>query len=129
MDIKNGILKRTLFCALCFSVFFINSCEWVTIEPIVPDLPPPDEVISFSAEIQPIFTSKCVGCHPPTKGLDLTDGNAYNSINNENYINSTTPSESLIYKKPDPNGTHSAKYSITESALVLRWIEEGSQNN
>ena len=128
MDIKNGISKRVLFCALCFSVFF-SSCEWVTIEPIVPELPPPDEEISFSVDIQPIFTSKCVECHPPTRGLDLTDGNAYNSINNENFINSTTPSESLIYTKGDPNGNHPGKYSITESALLLRWIEEGSQNN
>ncbi len=128
MDIKNEILKRVLFCAVCFSLFF-TSCEWVTIEPIVPDLPDPDEEISFSVDIQPIFTNKCVGCHPPTRGLDLSDGNAYNSINNETFINSTTPSESLIYTKADPNGSHSAKYSITEAALLLRWIEEGAQNN
>ena len=128
MDIKNGISKRVLFCALCFSLFF-TSCEWVTIEPIVPELPPPDEEISFSVDIQPIFTNNCVGCHPPTRGLDLSDGNAYNSINNENFINPTTPSESLIYTKGDPNGNHPGKYSITESALLLRWIEEGSQNN
>ena len=128
MDIKNKILKRVLLCALCFSLF-LTSCEWVTIEPIVPELPDPEEEISFSVDIQPIFTSKCVECHPPLKSLDLTDGNAYNSINNEIYINSTTPSESLIYTKADPNGNHATKYSITEAALLLRWIEEGAQNN
>ena len=128
MDIKNRILKLVLFCVLCFSVFF-TSCEWVTIEPIVPELPPPDEEISFSVDIQPIFTSKCVECHPAIKGLDLSEGNAYNSINNATFINSTSPAESLIYTKADPSGSHSAKYSITESALLLRWIEEGAQNN
>lgn len=125
MDIKNGILKRVLFCALFFSVFF-TSCEWDTIEPLEVEIP---DVVSFSSDIQPIFTNKCTGCHPPVMSLlDLTDGNAYNSINNGR-INSTTPSESLIYTKPDPSGTHSAKYSATESALVLSWIEDGAQNN
>ena len=127
MDIKNGTLKRVLFCAICFSVFF-TSCEWVTIEPITPELPPPDVEISFSTDIQPILTSKCVACHPNAAGLDLVEGNSWASIQNGR-INATTPSESLIYTKPDPSGSHSEKYSTTESALVLRWIEEGAKNN
>ncbi|RLD66602.1 MAG: hypothetical protein DRI95_06395 [Bacteroidetes bacterium] len=127
MDIKNGTLKCVLFCALCFSVFF-TSCEWVTIEPITPELPPPDVEISFSTDIQPIFTDKCVACHPSTAGLDLSEGNSWTSIQNGR-INSTTPAESLIYTKPDPSGSHPVKYSTTEAALVLRWIEEGAKNN
>jgi len=94
--------------------------------------PPPDlgpDPVSFAAEIQPIFTDKCVSCHPPTRSLDLTVGNAYASINNTTYINLGTPAESLIYTKPHPDGSHSQKYSTTEAAIILKWIEEGAQDN
>ena len=93
----------------------------------IPDLGP--DPVSFAAEIQPIFTAKCTTCHPPTKQLDLLEGNAYASINNTTYINSGTPAESLIYTKPAPTGSHSEKYTTTEAAIVLKWIEEGAQNN
>ncbi len=124
MDIKKGILTRIVFCILGFSVF-LSSCEWSTIEPIEVEVP---EVVSFSSDIQPIFNDKCTVCHPNTAGLDLSEGNSYASINSGR-INATTPSESLIYTKPDPNGTHSEKYSLTESAIVLSWIEEGALDN
>ncbi len=106
---------------------FLASCQWTTIEPVVPEIP--DEPVSFSSVIQPIFTTKCIECHPSSGGLDLLEGNAYNNINNSTYINLTSPSESLIYTKPDPAGSHFGKYSITEAALVLKWIEEGAANN
>jgi len=94
------------------------------------ELPP--EPVSFSAEIQPIFTAKCISCHSggsPAAGLDLSEGNAYNSINDPKYINLSTPAESLIYTKPDPAGSHFQKYSTTEAAIVLKWIEEDAPNN
>jgi hypothetical protein len=61
-----------------------------------------DEIysISFTLHIQPIFTASCDNCHPPTSGLDLSEGQAYNSINEPRYINLATPAESLIYTKP-----------------------------
>ena len=84
---------------------------------------------SFTLKIQPIFTAKCDNCHPPTKGLDLTEGNAYASISNPTYINLGTPEESSIYTKPHPTGSHPQKYSTTDAAIVLKWIEEGALNN
>ncbi|MBN2756425.1 MAG: hypothetical protein JXR51_04540 [Bacteroidales bacterium] len=118
-------MKGVLFCTLCFSVFFA-SCEWVTVEPV--EVIIPDKPISFASDIQPIFTSKCDQCHPSQAGLDLTDGNAWASIN-DGRLNLTAPNQSLIYTKPDPNGTHPEKYSATESLLVLTWIEEGALDN
>ena len=108
---------------------FNTGCYYdqVYIAPVIPDLP--DEPVSFAAEIQPVFTAKCTQCHPPTMGLDLSEGNAYNSINDPKYINLGTPAESLIYTKPDPAGSHPAKYSTTEAAIVLKWIKEGAKDN
>ncbi len=127
MDIKKGIITRIVFCVLGFSVF-LSSCEWVTIEPVTPELPPPDVEISFATEIQPIFNGTCTGCHGNAGGLDLSEGNSYANIQNGR-IDATTPAESEIYTKPNPSGSHPAKYSTTEAALVLRWIEEGAKNN
>ena len=128
MDIKNEILKRVLFFALCFSVFF-TSCEWVTIEPIVPELPPPDEEISFSVDIQPIFTSKCNTCHTSTAPI-LTEGNAYNSLVNGGYVDTGDPENSRLYLQIISGHTGgNSTTNATERALILRWIEEGTQNN
>ena len=97
-------------------------------EPIDPDIP-----TSFSQEIQPIFSAKCTGCHPPVMGLDLTEGNAYNSINNATYIDLANPSQSRIYTFPISAGheisSNGRNYSSNEAALVLKWIEEGAENN
>jgi len=114
-----------------FFLAFTTGCYYdqVYVAPEIPDLPPPDEEISFDTQIQPIFTAKCIACHPPTRSLDLTEGKAYASINNATYIDLGTPAESLIYTKPSPTGSHPGQYNTTEAALLLRWIEEGAQNN
>ena len=85
--------------------------------------------ISFTLKIQPIFTAKCEKCHPPISGLDLSDGEAYNSINDAKYINRATSVESLIYTKPLNTGNHGGKYTTFEASLVLMWIEEGALDN
>lgn len=115
-----------LICILLVLVF-LSSCKWETIEPVEVELP--DQPISFANDIQPIFNSKCTGCHPSMAGLDLTAANSFNELINSGLVNTATPAESTIYTKPAPHGNHSAKYSVTEAALVLRWIQEGAQNN
>jgi hypothetical protein len=77
------IKGRSILFALVLTMF-LASCQWTTIEPVVPEIP--DEPVSFSSVIQPIFTAKCVDCHPSIAGLDLSEGNAYNTINNSTYI-------------------------------------------
>lgn len=87
--------------------------------------------VEFAKDIQPIFTAKCISCHPPTQNLDLTAGNAYGQITQSKYMDLANPDQSLIYTYPNPNtATHSyRKYTANEAALLLQWIEEGAQNN
>ena len=125
---------KLLTASLMLFLAFNTGCYYdqVYIAPVIPDLP--DEPVSFAAEIQPVFTAKCVRCHSsgnPTAGLDLSEGNAYNNINKLPIVDKSTPAESLIYTKPDPAGSefHNTKYSTTEAAIVLKWIEEGAQDN
>lgn len=124
---RNKEIKGSSILFALILTMFLASCQWTTIEPVKPEIP--DEPVSFSSVIQPVFTAKCTSCHPSTAGLDLSDGNAYEEINVAKYIDLTTPSESLIYTKPDPAGAHPGKYSINEAALVLKWIEEGAEDN
>ena len=125
MNCKHKI--KLIPASLIFLLLFMSGCYYdqVYIAPV--ELPP--DPISFATEIQPVFTAKCIACHPPTRGLDLTEGNAYASISNPTYINLGTPEESLIYTKPDPAGSHPGKYSTTEAAIVLKWIQEGANDN
>ena len=125
----NRYQTKILTAALVLFLAFSTGCYY---DQVLPDGPDPGDEISFSAQIQPIFTNTCVACHAPggvASLLDLTEGNAYNNINNTTYINLGNPSSSLIYTKPAPNGGHGGKYNQTESATVLQWIEQGAQNN
>ena len=110
-------------------------CTYDKVEPEIPEIPgggPGEDPISFATDIQPIFTAKCIGCHGgsnPQAGLVLTEGNAYNSINKAKYINLTDPPLSLIYTKPSPTGSHFKKYTTTEAATLLVWIQDGANDN
>ncbi len=122
---------KQLIIAFMVMAGFTTSCTYDQIEPEIPDIPDPDVPTSFADEIQPIFTASCVSCHPPTAGLDLTEGTAYSTITASKYMDLANPSQSLIYTYPNPtSGTHSyKKYTTTEAALLLKWIEEGALDN
>ncbi len=113
---------------------FLAECRYSFIVPEEVVVPDPDVEISFADEIEPIFNdgNYCTSCHNGVdQALDLTTGNAYNSINTSRYIKRTTPEESLIYMYPNPDtDTHTRKkYSASQAALILAWIEQGAKNN
>ena len=124
---------RTLKTLLSLIVLAIimSSCtyNWIVAEEVIdPDDPEAPEV-SFATQIQPIFNSKCTACHyTGNQNPDLSEGNAYSSINTSRYVNTAEPASSLIYTKASPTGNH-VKYSEAEAALVLTWITQGAQNN
>lgn len=91
--------------------------------------------VSFGADIIPIFNASCnsSGCHN-TGGRkpDLSPSNAYNALQNGNYLNTSAPESSELYLwmaglkaiPMPPNGIN-----IDNNALVLAWIRQGAQNN
>ena len=103
----------------------------MVIDPDDPDAPQ----VSFASEIIPIFNdgNLCTSCHTTDKQApDLTADKAFASINSSRYINSTTPEESKIYLYANPNSaTHmqKKKYSATQAATILLWIQQGAKNN
>nr|WP_321357427.1 hypothetical protein [uncultured Draconibacterium sp.] len=123
---------RTLKTLLSLIVLAIimSGCayNWIVEEEVIDPGDPDAPDVSFSAEIAPIFDSKCTTCHyTGNQNPDLTPANAYNSINSNRYVNTSDPESSLIYTKP--LSSHSQTYSTAEAALVLTWITQGAQNN
>ena len=125
-----------LLFAFFMVAFLINGCAYNFIIPeeVPPAIDPDDPdapQISFATQIIPIFTSSCTACHDGGQNPDLTSANAYSSLNSTRYLNSASPEESLIYKHPAPEtSTHTQKkYTATQAALVLGWIQQGAKNN
>jgi len=114
-------------------ILMATSCQYkFKIEPVVPP-PDPEEPISFSQDVVPIWNNgdKCTQCHN-TGGTapDLTADNAYNSIINA-YVDVNNPEASMIYTEPNPDtDVHSwRKYSASEAAIILQWITQGALDN
>ena len=99
------------------------------------DAPAISRTVTFSQDIQPIFTKSCAlsGCHS-TGGQtpNLTSGAAYNSLIIGNYINKTSPEGSFIYlKMTGKKGTVMPVGGMNKdyNALILAWIKQGANNN
>lgn len=120
---------------IVFAALLLGGCKYdFILEEEVPVIDPNDpnaEQVSFSTDILPIFQATCISCHKTGGQLpDLSAENAYTSINNKRYISTSSPESSLIYTRPNPGNTDShAKYTATQAALVLGWIQQGAKNN
>ncbi len=123
MNFKNILLLLVVMVSV-----LVGGCkyDWILPEPdIDPEVP-----VSFSQDILPIFSEKnCTACHDGSPAPDLSEDNAYTSVNSASFLNRTTPEESSIYTEPHPDGSHPIKYSAAQAALILAWIEQGAENN
>jgi hypothetical protein len=111
------------------SVMSWQSCQydWVVPEEvIVPD------VVSFSADIIPIFDRGCnmSGCHS-VGGFapDLTPANAYADLFAENQIDLNTPKNSILYRKIIQGGSMYIYTQPGDADIILKWIEDGALDN
>ena len=97
-----------------------------------PTAPPQD--VSFSGDLQPIFTASCAlsGCHDgvPAHKPSLTAENSYNAIIGGGFINTVVPASSLLYGEVKSGGmppTGALKPSDVQK--ILDWIRNGAKNN
>lgn len=107
----------------------LQSCQYDWLDPIDPVIP---DVVSYSANIQPIFDRSCnsSGCHA-TGGVapDLTPANAYNDLIAKNQINTASPESSRLYTKCAPGGSMNKFCQPGDPEIILKWIQEGALNN
>jgi len=100
------------------------------------------ENVSFNDDVQPIFNSYCISCHPNSGNLDLTSGNSYDNLVNV-YASGYSgilvipydPDHSILYKKIDGSGAYGtnmplgSSLSSTQIAIIKQWIVEGALDN
>ncbi|MBI9053806.1 MAG: hypothetical protein JEY96_08295 [Bacteroidales bacterium] len=119
-------MKRTLLFILGFIIITFISCEYKYIDPIEVDLP--TEPVSFLENVEPIFQEKCITCHSSTSPI-LTTGNAYNSLLNGGYVNTSDPESSVLYKKVLGGHPGGNSLSSEELGIILKWITDGAKND
>jgi len=125
MKIKN-IIKFSLF-VFSISIVFV-ACQWITIEPVEtdnPDGPDNGTPVSLANNLQPIFTSKCAACHTSRNPV-LTVGNTSNSLTTGGFVDTQNPSSSTIVVKTN---TGHGGLTPSQKTMLLKWIQEGAQNN
>jgi len=94
-----------------------------------------DTEVSFSNDIQPIFTQSCstVGCHGEN-GIkpNLTDNKSFEALVSGNYIDTGNPASSELYQWMIGNRSISMPLSGPDAeinAYVLAWLDQGAKNN
>lgn len=90
----------------------------------------PDEV-SFSEDLIPYFETSCAtsGCHDGSIPPNLSEELAYTSLTIGGYIDLDIPEQSLLYTKIDVGGSMEQYSTTRDTEMVLRWIEQGAENN
>ncbi len=125
-------MKKRIFRLLFLSVTLLallTACEYDFIVPTPPVAKPPaDDAISFSQDIQPFLTAKCVTCHsggiPPT----LSTGQSYAALVPA-HVTAGNPETSDLYKVCSTGGSMSSYTSAAELNLLYRWIYAGAKND
>jgi len=120
-----GLLALVLTTAL-----LSTGCSWDKLE-----IPEPPEVVSFSADIIPIFNTSCnaVGCHA-ANGIspNLSVASAYADLFNKGLVDTADPSASDLYSRMNSSSAPmppQGKLNQYQVDLVLAWIEQGAIDN
>jgi len=125
--------KYRIFVILVLFSFLFSGCKYDFILPVyVPPVDNGGQPISFATQVVPLFSTgdKCTQCHKPG-GLgspDLSNAATIYSLIVPKYVNTASPQSSVIYVNAS-SGSHYAKLSAAQSALILQWIKEGAENN
>jgi len=113
----------------------LSGC-YKTVTVLIDNSPAVTKTVSFSKDIVPILSTSCAisGCHSGSVNPDLRSANAYNSLVNGNYVNTTTPESSVVYlwltgkeSAAMPLGASNNPSNI--NGLMLAWITQGAKNN
>lgn len=126
--LQNGLLLIGL--CLTYSCYYDQAIE----EAPIPDIPS-DQPISFTQDIEPLFSRSgkdCTACHNGSvQNPDLRAGNAYNALVPD-YVNPGDAEGSVFYQHlPGNNHPFDVGFTLTgnEIALIKSWIDRGAQNN
>ncbi len=128
MNTKYFKIKRQIAgFATMVMMILVTSCRYDEVLPEVVELP--DDPVSYALDIQPIFDAKCISCHGGGISPNLSFDVSYNELITNDLINTEDPENSLLYLKITNEGDLHIDANNNERALLLKWIEEGAENN
>ena len=114
----------------------LTGCSKTTTLVLTPPVSQDTTTISFSADIQPIFTASCAlsGCHVAgAKAPNLSTGVAYLSLQNGGYVVAFDPDNSQLMLwltgKKTPGMPLGNSPDPVINAKVSAWISQGAKNN
>jgi len=117
-------------------MFVLTGCYKTTTLVLTPPVSQDTTTISFSADIQPIFTSSCAlsGCHVAgVKVPNLSNGVAYQSLQDGGYVVANDPDNSQLMLwltgKKTPGMPLGNSPDPIINTKVSAWIFQGAKNN
>lgn len=119
--------RHNIILILALLGLFFSGCKYDFVLPV--ESTPVDnggQPISFATQVAPILDSKCNTCHKAQAPL-MTASNAFSQLVPA-YVNTSSPASSQLYVNAS-SGTHYAKVSSSQAAIILQWITEGAKNN
>jgi hypothetical protein len=135
---NNKKMKKRLKVLLIGSLVILSfSCyydEEIDLSQELPDIPD-TEIISFSADIEPLFTQNgkdCTVCHNGTiANPDLSSGSIYTQLVPAYVVAGDAEASELYQKLPGNNHPIDAGFilSLDDIALIKTWIDRGAENN
>jgi hypothetical protein len=135
MDKQNGIGIQWVRSAINTSLLMvlltvlISSCYYRENEVLRPEPPPED--ISYSEDIQPIWDARCnsATCHGGRWAPNLLASVSYNELIGGGYVDEQNPAGSIIYEVCVSGGSMVQYTEVGDAEKILKWIEDGAQNN
>jgi hypothetical protein len=125
MNQKVSRIGQILAAILIIAAFFgVTSCEKYSFAPPTVKL---TDSVHFSADIQPIFSNKCLSCHGAIKAPDLRIGKAYQALIKGGFVN--LPGNTSVLYTEMTGSDHAPRSSDIEKQKVLIWINQGAHNN
>lgn len=118
---------KSLLLILFIGAITFTSCEKKYFKPPVVD---PNLPVSFTKDIQPIFTANCTasGCHSGNVAPNLIPEKAYGSLSDGAYTDTLNPAQSVLMIKLNSN-MPPTKLPASQINQVLTWIKQGAKQN
>jgi hypothetical protein len=122
---------QILFAFAILIAVFAVSCDYKYIKPDEGDPIDPEDPISFSAEVEPIWTTQsCTNCHNGNGLFSLKQGEAYQSLISNDLLDLENSDNSLIVKVPGSSGLHADyTYVSNQKLIITTWIDQGAEDN
>ena len=125
-------MKRIIvFFCITLSALTVISCYYDEVMGDSDELP---QNVSFNRDVMAIFNKSCnmSGCHDaaPPHPPSLVQENAYASLIQGGFVNTTVPAESTLYGVlVEGNMPPTGALSNREMKIILAWLNEGAINN